>query len=125
MALLWPGIGKKIVLKAGDKTTVEKKNNHRFKNESDKTVTLLITTEPGYVTFEHNINIMRGLQDEGVLEQVSKMTPKMIPVGIIMTELSNTKLVGFTGVMFKVISLFYNKKKVQNRKKELLEKYCS
>ncbi len=114
-----------MVLESGDKTTVNKRELHKFKNESDKAVTLLVTLEPGYVTFEHNINIMRGLQDEGVLEQLSKMTPKMVPLGMIMTELSNTKLVGMAGVMFKVISLFYNKKKIAKRKKELLEKYCS
>ena len=116
--------GKKTVLKAGERTTINLGNLHKFKNESDKAVTLLITVEPGYVTFEHNINIMRGLQDEGMLEQLSKMTPKMVPVGMIMTELSNTKLVGMTGVMFKVISLFYSKKKIKARKEELLFKYC-
>lgn len=116
--------GKKIILKSGDRTTIKRREHHRFKNESDKEATVTITIEPGYLTFEHNINILRGLQDEGIIEQLSKMTPKMIPVGMIMTELSNTKLVGMTGVMFKVISLFYNKKKIADRKKELLEKYC-
>lgn len=66
-----------------------------------------------------------GLQRDGLIEQLSKMTPKMIPVGIILTELSNTYLVGGVGIMFKAISLFYNKKKVAMRKKELLDKYCS
>ena len=117
--------GKKTVLKPGDKTTINKMSLHRFKNESDKAVIVHVTIEPGYLTFEHNINILRGLQEEGILEQVSKMTPKMVPVGMIMTELSNTKLVGITGVMFKVISLFYNKKRIAKRKKELLKKYCS
>lgn len=117
--------GKKTTLKSGDRVTISIGNHHRFKNESDKPVTLIITLEPGYITFEHNINIMRGLQDEGVLEQLSKMTPKMVPMGMIMTELSNTKLVGMTGIMFKLISLFYSKKKIARRKKELLEKYCS
>ncbi len=117
--------GKKVILKPGDKSTVKKRVRHKFKNESDKDVSLLITLEPGYLTFEHNINIMRGLQDDGVLEQLSRMTPKMVPIGMIMTELSNTKLAGITGVMFNVISFFYNKKKIAGRKKELFEKYCS
>jgi len=117
--------GTKTVLKPGDKATIKKTVRHRFKNESGNTVQVLISTEPGYEPFEQNLKIMMGLQKDGLIEQLSKMTPKMIPVGMILTELSNTKLVGPTGVLFKVMSLFYNKKKIASRKKELLEKYCS
>ena len=117
--------GQKIILKPGDKSTVQSKTRHRFKNESDTVVKVLITTEPGYPSFEQNIEIMMGLQRDGLIEQLSKMTPKMIPTGIILTDLSNTKLVGATGVIFRVIRLLYSKKKVEARKKVLLEKYCS
>lgn len=116
--------GQKAVLKAGDKAKIMKTVRHRFKNESGKDVKVLVTLEPGYKPFEQNIRIMMGLQKDGVLEQLSKMTPKMVPVGMILTDLSNTRLVGGVGFMFKVISLFYNKKKIALRKKELLEKYC-
>ena len=117
--------GNKTILKPGDKATITKTVRHKFKNESGKTVKVLITTEPGYKPFEQNLQIMMGLQKDGLIEQLSRMTPKMIPTGIILTDLSNTNLVGMTGIMFKVISLFYSKKKVALRKKELLEKYCS
>ena len=120
---VWNG-GQKTLLKVGDKTTVKMKVHHRFKNESDKTVKVLITTEPGYEPFEQNIKVMMGLQKDGLIEQLSKMTPKMIPLGMILTELSNTKLVGVTGVMFKVISRLYSKKKITVRKRKLIEKYC-
>lgn len=116
--------GKKITLKPGDKATIKKGTNHRFKNESGKTVKTLVIIEPGYEPFEQNIKIMMGLQKDGLIEQLSKMTPKMIPVGLVLTELSNTNLVGPTGVMFKIISMFYSKKKTALRKKKLLEKYC-
>jgi quercetin dioxygenase-like cupin family protein len=116
--------GQKTILKSGDKTTVKMNLRHRFKNESDQTVKVLITTEPGHEPFEQNIKIMMGLQSDGLIEQLSKMKPKMISVGIILTELSNTNLVGVTGGIFKVLSLFYSKKKTEMRKKELLEKYC-
>ena len=116
--------GNKAILKAGDKATIHKTIHHRFKNESANQVKALITIEPGYIPFEQNIKIMMGLQKDGLIEQLSKMTPKMIPIGMILTDLSNTKLVGGIGVMFKVMSLFYNKKKIALRKKELLEKYC-
>ena len=116
--------GQKILLKVGDKTTVKMKDRHRFKNESDKTVKVLITIEPGYEPFEQNIKVMMGLQKDGLIQQLSKMTPKMIPTGMILTELSNTKLVGVTGIMFKLISKFYSKRKIAVRKIELLEKYC-
>ena len=117
--------GTKTVLKLGDKSTIKKTVHHRFKNESKNIAKVLVTIEPGYEPFEQNLKIMMGLQKDGLIEQLSKMTPKMIPVGMILTELSNTKLVGPTGVLFKVISIFYNKKKIALRKKELLEKYCS
>jgi mannose-6-phosphate isomerase-like protein (cupin superfamily) len=117
--------GQKTILKPGDKATIKKTVHHRFKNESGKTVKVLITTEPGYEPFEKNIKIMMGLQKDGLIEQLSKMTPKMIPVGMILTDLSNTKLVGGVGFMFKAISMFYSKKKVALRKKELIERYCS
>ena len=117
--------GKKIILKPGDKATIQKTVHHRFKNESENIVKVLITAEPGYEPFEQNLRIMMGLQKDGLLKQLSKMTPKMIPIGMILTDLSNTKLVGGVGIMFKVISVFYNKEKIALRKKELLEKYCS
>ena len=44
--------GKKIVLKPGDRTTVNRLEHHRFKNESDEPATVLITLEPGFLTFE-------------------------------------------------------------------------
>ena len=116
--------GQKTFLKVGDKTTVKMKVHHRFKNESNETVKVLITIEPGYEPFEQNIKVMMGLQKDGLIQQLSKMTPKMIPTGMILTELSNTKLVGVTGIMFKVISRLYNKQKIAARKIELLEKYC-
>lgn len=116
--------GQKSILKPGDKTTVKMNLRHKFKNESNQTVKVLITTEPGYKPFEENIKIMMGLQKDGLIEQLSKMKPKMIPLGIILTELSNTKLVGATGIMFKIISPFVSKKKTAIRKMELLEKYC-
>ena len=114
--------GLKTILKPGDKTTVKRNLHHKFKNKSDHTVKVHITTEPGYENFEKNIKIMMGLQKDGLIDQLSKMKPKMIPVGIILMELSNTRLVGVTGVVFRVISLFYNKKKTANRKQELLKK---
>jgi len=116
--------GNKEVLKPGDSVTVNKRLLHRFKNESNASAEVIITIEPGYLPFEQNINIMRGLQSEGVLEQLSRMTPKMVPIGMILTELSNTKLVGLTGLMFRIVSLFYNERKIAKRKEELLEKYC-
>ena len=116
--------GEKLTLKKGDKATVKKRVLHRFKNESDSDVKLLVTTEPGYEPFEQNIKIMMGLQKDELIEQLSKMTPKMIPVGLVLTELSNTKLVGITGFMFKTISIFFSKKKTALKKKELIEKYC-
>lgn len=117
--------GKKMILKPGDKATIKKRIQHKFKNESGKPVKTMVILEPGYKPFEQNIKIMMGLQKDGLIEQLSKMTPKMIPVGMILTDLSNTNLVGGVGIMFKTISLFYNKKKVALRKKELLDKYCS
>ncbi|MCH8905210.1 MAG: cupin domain-containing protein [Bacteroidetes bacterium] len=117
--------GKKIILKPGDKATIQKTVHHKFKNESGNTVKVLITAEPGYEPFEHNLKIMMGLQKDGLLEQLSKMTLKMIPIGIILADLSNTKLVGGVGVMFKVMSMFYSKEKIALRKKQLLERYCS
>ena len=117
--------GQKTLLKVGDKTTVKMKVHHRFKNESNETVKVLITIEPGYEPFEQNIKVMMGLQKDGLIQQLSKMTPKMIPTGMILTELSNTNLVGVTGIMFKVISRFYSKQKMAVRKTELLEKYCN
>lgn len=117
--------GKKIILKAGDKATIQRKVHHKFKNESEAMVEALVITEPGYEPFEQNIKIMMGLQKDGLIEQLSKMTPKMIPLGMILTDLSNTHLVGGVGLMFKVMSLFYNKEKIALRKQELIEKYCS
>ena len=115
----------KTILKAGDKTTIPKLVRHKFKNESGSTVIVNITIEPGYKPFEQNIEVMMGLQKDGLIEQLSKMTPKMIPVGLILTDLSNTKLVGGIGFMLKVMSLFYSKEKIALRKKELMDKYCS
>lgn len=117
--------GKKMILKAGDRATIPKLVRHKFKNESGSTVIVNIIIEPGYKPFEQNIQVMMGLQRDGLIEQLSKMTPKMIPIGMILTDLSNTKLVGGIGLMFKVMSLFYNKEKIALRKKELMEKYCS
>lgn len=117
--------GKKTILKAGDKATIQRNVHHKFKNESENMVETLIITEPGYEPFEQNIKIMMGLQKDGLIEQLSKMTPKMIPVGMILTDLSNTHLVGGIGFMFKVMSLFYNKETVAQKKKELIARYCS
>lgn len=115
--------GHKKILKPRDKSTIKKRVLHRFKNESGKSAKVLVILEPGYKPFEQNIKIMMGLQKDGLIEQLSRMTPKMVPVGMILTDLSNTKLVGAVGLMFKVLSLFYNKRKIELRKKELLEKY--
>lgn len=117
--------GKKSVLKAGDKRTIEKGILHRFKNESGKRVTCNVIIEPGYEPFEQNIRIMMGLQKDGLVEQLSKMTPKMMPVGLVLTKLSNTNLVGGTGIMLRIVKFFIGKKKVEAREKDLLEKYCS
>lgn len=117
--------GKKMILRPGDRATIKKRVIHRFKNESGHSVQAVVTIEPGYKPFEQNMRIMMGLQKDGLVEQLSRMTPKMVPVGMILTDLSDTHLVGAVGFMLNVISRFYSKSTIDRRKKELLDKYCA
>lgn len=117
--------GKKMTLTSGDKATIRRGAHHSFKNESGKTVRALVILEPGYYPFEQNIQIMMGLQRDGLVDQLSRVTPAMIPLGMVLGELSNTKLTGPLGLILRVASLFFNKQKIERRKKELLDTYCS
>lgn len=114
-----------MILASGDAATIPKGVHHRFKNESGETVQALVILEPGYYPFEQNIQIMMGLQRDGLVEQLSRITPAMIPLGIVLGDLSNTRLTGLLGFVFRVIRRFYNTRAMETRRQKLLDAYCS
>ena len=120
---VWTG-ARRIELTSGQRVTADRGVRHRFKNESQVNAVVDVIIEPGWLGFEQNIHILRGLQAEGRIEQFSKLTLAMVPIAMILGDLNDTHLVGLPAVLLATVSVFLSKRKIAAQSEELLARYC-
>lgn len=114
--------GKKRVLKAGQKYTVQRGRTHRFANESDAPVFFSTTIQPGSVGFEKSLYILYGLAGDGRTD--GKGIPKSVLDLAVVSKISDMHQPGLLAVLTPLISLFYLIARFKHIDTALQQKYC-
>lgn len=112
---------KKHYLQPGESVTVPLNAPHYFFNDSKEPVTCHIKFTPGHEGFGKGIAIAYGLATDGKTNR--KGVPKNIMHLALVIALTDTKPVGFLGVLFPVFKWLAAKAKKNGTEQLLLEKY--
>jgi mannose-6-phosphate isomerase-like protein (cupin superfamily) len=112
---------KKHYLKPGTSVTVPLYAPHYFFNDSKEAVTCHIKFAPGHEGFAKGIAIAYGLAADGKTN--SKGVPKNFMHLALVIALTDTKPVGFLGMLFPVFKWLAAKAKRNGTEQALLEKY--
>jgi mannose-6-phosphate isomerase-like protein (cupin superfamily) len=114
--------GNKVLLKPGERITVQKGEVHQFFNPGSEPIKFNIQFTPGHTGAENMLRIMYGLARDGKTN--SKGIPKNILVLALVGEIGDSALAGIMSVttpIFKAIATIGRKKGID---KVLLENYC-
>ncbi len=114
--------GRKIILPAGDKLTIEKGEAHCFFNPTKGTVKFQVQFKPGHEGAENMLRILYGMAADGITDK--KGIPRSLRAIAVLGELGDTTLTG----LYSLLNPFLKRLAVQARKsgmeKSLVNRYC-
>jgi len=113
---------KKMILKSGQKYTVQKGVTHRFANESDTAVFFSTTIQPGSEGFEKSLYILYGLAQDN--QTNDKGVPKSLLDLAVVSKISDMHQPGMLALLSPLITLFYFIARSKNIDKKLQQRYC-
>ena len=109
-------------LKKGETLTVNKYQQHTFRNDSLSVVKLQVTVTPGHEGFENALSILFGLSRDGLVNKAG--APKRIADLLVISKLADTHLTGALSFVSYALNFMISNKKIERTKIELLSKYC-
>ena len=114
--------GMNIILKPGEKITVQKGEVHRFYNPGDQRIKFNLQFTPGHTGAENMLRILYGLACDGMTNK--KGIPKDLITVAVVGEIGDSSVAGilsWLSPILKRLAVFGRRKGVD---KVLLEKYC-
>lgn len=119
---IWHG-SDEIVLKAGEKATVNKDIVHNYQVGNSKVV-LKTTLEPGSLCFENAIKVMQGINKDGEDGELNTIENNNMVYKAIISKLTDANFMGEAGATLDTFLQSEEGKQVMYIQNTLLEKYC-
>jgi quercetin dioxygenase-like cupin family protein len=114
--------GKKIILAAGEKYTIDKGEPHCFYNPSKDSVKFHVQFTPGHEGAENMLRILYGMAADGRTDK--KGIPKSLTTIALLGELGDTTLTGIYSLLNPLLKTLAVKARKAGREKLLVNKYC-
>lgn len=119
---VWHGTTKEVIKAGQSSGKIKLREPHRFKNESQQNVVAHIIVEPGHKGCEDVNSILAGLEKAGEFNNLNKFKGYN-SLWIILYDMTNTLLTGMPRVIFTFLNFILGKNKLENVRRELLDKY--
>lgn len=117
-------LGKELkILQTGETCTVNKYQQHTFRNDSSSAVKIQVTVKPGHEGFENALSILFGLSRDDLVTKTG--APKRIADLLVISKLADTHINGALSFISYALNFMISDKKLERRRTELLSKYCN
>lgn len=119
---IWNGFGK-IHLEKGQAASIERNTPHHYL-VGKKEATVVITLEPGSLSFEQAIHIMQGMHRDGSYAQLCTMEKDKLAFLSIIAELTDSHTTGQTKEQIEMLLHSTTNATTEALKQEWFRKYC-
>lgn len=117
------GKNKTMILKPGERFTVQPMQLHCFFNPSDKKkIAFRILIEPGHEGFENSLRILYGLAADGLTDK--KSIPKKLSHTAMILNMSDMNAPGLLTFVFPLLKWIASWPGVKAEEKRLIAQYC-
>lgn len=113
----------KIILRQGQKFTVEKNVVHRFSNGSGMAVTFTTVIVPGSRGFEQSLRILYGLARDGATD--AKGQPKSLVTLAVISKMSDLHPAGLLRLFTPLFGMLNRRAEKKGIAEALIKMYCS